>query len=243
MTTVRSSSQLGRIVPGEWDIAIGNPRSWSGDNLPAVYCHGSGATAIQAFDSPGQNSLARLLAQRYLVSWPDLGGETWGNDTGVARIASVVSWLRARGLSRPVSLVSSSMGTLNALAYTLANPGEVGAVASAIPALDLADLHENHGPEFTALIDAAYPPSYDDATDGPTHNPVRFATALPADLSIGLFTSSDDPFTVPSTADEFVSLRPQTHRQDLGPVGHGDVSLLTAAPMMADWLRDVTVDQ
>lgn len=224
-------------APSEFQFVVGTASAWAGRKPPLIYCHGSGATTQTAASGSAANAgewaLLTALAQHYLVIVADLGLQAWGNDTHVARIAEAKAYLAALGATGPVTLVGGSMGNLGALGYARAHPESVSKVACIIPALDLASLY----PMASADIDAAYGGAYSNAVHGPTHSPVQYAASLDADLPIHLFTTSNDPVCLPSTASAFVSARPQTGRTDLGALGHGDAAAGASASPVVEWLH------
>lgn len=225
-------------APSEQQYVAGVPRAWSGGKPPLILCHGATDTAASIAAVDGFRALVTALAQDHLVVAADLGGDQWGNDTHLARIGQAIAYANSLGATGKPRLAGISMGTLGALGYARANPGAIAAVGVVIPALDLGDLYANRG--FSANINAAYPPSgYNDATMGTTRSPVKYAAGLPADLPIGLWTSSDDPYTVPSTADAFVTARPATWRTNLGALGHTPAAVAAAAPLMAAWMPTI----
>lgn len=233
MRTARSESGQGYSVaaPSEWHYLIGSNRSWLGQNPLVVYCHGSGGTALNILGDAGQREMLFRLSEHHMVIAGDFGFQAFGNDTHRERIGEAIAYARDRfGVSGPVIMVGGSMGALGALGYALVEPDEVRGVAAFIPGLDLADLMLRGA---ATDIDAAYPPAYDDETDGPLYSPVQFAANLDPDLPISLFTASDDTISVPATADAFVAARPQTARVDLGALGHSTAAVTASVePIM-----------
>lgn len=236
--TIGSSAGADRVVAGEWDVTLGAPPTWIGDGQPMVYCHGSGDTSLTVLPKSGQGPLIRSLAERHTIAVCDLGGQTWGNDTVITRIGQARTYLRNTwGSEGQVTLVGISMGGLAALAYALANPSAVRAVALIIPALDLNDLVVNNRGGAAADVNAAYGGAYNNATHGPTHNPAVYAASLRATMPIAIWTASDDPICVPSTADGFVTSRPQTARTDVGALGHSEASITAALDGVVQFVR------
>lgn len=236
----RTSYGQSRYVAAEFDGVYGEPASFcNAQPNGIIYCHGSGGTAATVYaDTNVQRPLINQIAADATVSAADLGGQTFGNNTAITRIGQAVTYLRSTwGQSGPVVLVAGSMGVLGAMSYTLANPTEVAAIAGVIPGLDLADLMLRGA---AADINAAYPPGYNDGTDGPTHSPVQFAGSLPAGLPIKLWTSSNDTICVPATADAFVAARPQTERENLGALGHTDAAIVAATASMVAFVDQHT---
>lgn len=234
-------SQTGRgysaAAPTEYQYVVGTAKGWSGQKPPLIYCHGSGATAQTAASgsaaTAGEWALIQALAQDFLVVVADLGLQAWGNDTHVSRIADAKAYLATLGAAGPVTLVAASMGNLGALGYARLHPANVAKVACIIPALDLASLY----PMATADINAAYGGAYNDAVHGPTHSPVQYAASMDSSLPIHLFTASNDPICLPSTAVAFVAARPQTLRTNLGALGHTDAAIGTSGAPVVAWLR------
>lgn len=239
---IATSVGLSRITASEYDAVLGTADTFNKKRAPLIYCHGAGDTTLTVLDqrpdptgNPSQKALVEALACDFTVGVADLGGDQWGNNLHVARIGAQLDYLAANyGANRPAVLVAGSMGTLGALAFTLAFPARVRLVVAVLPALDLQDLLSRGA---AAGINAAYGGAYNDATDGPTHSPVKFAAALPAGLPIALFTCSDDAIAVPATADAFVAARPQTYRENLGALGHTEAAIGAAFGPVRTWLR------
>ena len=220
---IRSSFGQSRYVAGEWDAIFDRP----GVTRPLIWCHGNNGNATNDFS--GYSYVFNLFARYFKVYVADLGGNTFGNDTGIARVASLVTYAG----NGPVVLVGASMGASVAINYAVRNPTKVLAIANVIPALDFNSV-DSSNLGWTNL-NAAYPPAYNAATDGPTHNPLQIANQLPSNLPVKLWTSSDDPTCPPATADAFVAARPQTQRTVIGAYGHGGIAI--AAPDMLNWMK------
>lgn len=218
----------GRYVASEWDCtfvttaSLGVARPW------LVWCHGNNATALG--DYTGYNTVFRLLSQNFNVVVADLGGSTFGNDTGTLRTGQLLDYYNITS----AYFLGASMGASVAINYAVRNPTRVAAIACVIPALQFNDVEPTH-PAYDEL-NLAYPPAYDEQTHGPQYNPVQIADQLPSEMPVALWTSSNDTTTPPSTADEFVAARPQTERTVFGAFGHGGIG--TAAPLINEWLLE-----
>jgi pimeloyl-ACP methyl ester carboxylesterase len=221
-------------APAEWQYVSGAVGSWRG-KPPLIYCHGSGDTAQTVIAKTGQRALINALAQRYLVIAPDLGLQAFGNATAVARIGEAIAYAASLGSTGKAVLVGGSMGVQGAFNYARLYPQNVAAIAGIIPATDLANSHA----VATADVNAAYPPAYDDATMGPTWNPVQFAGSLSAEIPIHLFTASNDAIAWPSTATAFVTARPLTGRTDIGALGHTEAAVTASINPVVAWLGSV----
>ena len=231
---IRSSFAYGRYA-AENDVVFGTTRSFVGaETRGVIFCHGSGENAGSTVDKTQTLDLCDRIARRATVHVGDLGLQTWGNDTAIARIGDAYTSLHSTwGVTGPVVLVAGSMGFSGACAYALAHPDNVLAIAGIIPLTDITDIM-TRGPG--AEINAAYGGVYDDAVNGPTHNPVRMA--LPTYMPIHIWTAPADPITPPATADEFVEGHPQTERTILSAgQAHTVQSVAEAAPAVAAWVH------
>lgn len=223
MLAVRTDTGQDRYVASEWDTIFTSHSS--GPVL--LWCHGNNGTAIN--DYTAYNEMFRLLAQRFKVVIADLGGNTFGNDTGISCVESIRTYM---GVDK-VYLLGGSMGASVALNYARVNPDKVEAIACVIPALEF---NIDAGNPGKANLDLAYGGEYDDENETHSiHNPNNFAASLDSSLPIKLWTSGNDPTCVPSTADEFVTHRPQTERVVFGNYGHGGI--LIAYPDIYSWLK------
>ena len=134
---VRSTLGKGLSAPGETEAVIGSNLSWLGEQPAAViFCHGADDLAIDPFRD--QYALLRGIAPYATVHVGDLGGNTWANDVGVARVRAAVLHLREKwGHTGKVALIGMSMGHAVACAYAKAYPGEVACIAGVIPLVDM----------------------------------------------------------------------------------------------------------
>lgn len=233
---MRTSLAQGRYAPSaptEWDVQFFRGETPNG----ILFFHGSGNTATTTFTVTETYDLCAQLGRIGHVLAGDFALQSWGNNAGIARTVDGTDCLDAiDGISGPFVFVAGSMGNAIAMAAALAHPTLCAGIAGIIPLTDIADIRLRGA---AASVDAAYPPAYNDATDGPTHSPVRFATALPAELPIHLWSSSDDPLCPPATAHAFVDQRYQTGFTDLGPLGHTNAALAAATPDVVEFVRGI----
>lgn len=203
----------------------------------ALYLHGATGTALTNASDAYEMRVIRRLASRYFVLASDWGGDTFANDTGIARVHAGISAARAAYNldDSPVIMVGMSMGTAVALAYAKEYPQNVRAIAGMIPGLDLNDVKLNNRGGLAASLNAAYGGSYDDAVHGPDHNPMHFADELSPDLPVRLWTSTNDTYSPASVQDNFMSVRPETIRTSLGAAGHSTASINGRESEIADW--------
>lgn len=234
-----SSYAIDRYTPGtEVDIILGTIKTDVGQQPNGVvYCHGSGATAIDTLNKSEQRTILYGAARHATVVSADYGGETFANDVAITRIGEAIALLRANyGQSGPVILVGASMGAGNALAYAYHHPENVKAVAGIIPMTDIADVMTRMS-LIATRVNAAYGGTYNDVTDGPNHSAIHFATGLPANLPIHLWSAPQDVLVPPSVTAAFVAVRPQTGLTTLPPGGHTDASIGNAADAVTQFVR------
>ncbi|MEP6710547.1 MAG: hypothetical protein ABJA64_02415, partial [Candidatus Saccharibacteria bacterium] len=136
------------------------------------------------------------------------------------------------------TLVASSMGMATACATTLANPTRVAKIAGIIPLISIAWGQSL----FPVSANAAYPPVYDDATDGPYHSPLVMAATLPADLPIHLWCGDIDTTAPLSLAQDFITARPQTGLTIMPGQVHGLPAIGFAAAEVIAFVRDATTN-
>jgi pimeloyl-ACP methyl ester carboxylesterase len=216
----------------EWDHVWTDQRAVA--NVPIIYSHGSGQTALNLILNVAARSMFKQLAKYGPVSVADLGGQNWGNDDGQAKIGAVTDQLVAEHGADdvPAIVVCVSMGNATGMGHALGNPDRVAAIASVSPLIDFASIIPlGYGDD----LDAAYPPAYDDETDGPTHSPIQFATDLEDDLPIHIWTGATDPLALPDRAQAFVALRPQTDL-DIVTGGHDDTAFYNALPGVIEFV-------
>jgi hypothetical protein len=227
---VRTNFGYDRAANAEWDWIAGPLEAWTepGTVPGLIYAHGATGTATKVLQQDQEYQLLYELARHFVVVVADLGYDTFCNDTAITRIGLARQYLQephvwtGKPMAKPgkVILAGGSMGAGNSLAYARANPTHVAAVAALIPFVDIQDVVTNNRLGLADDINTAYGGHYDDAVHGPTHSPVRFAASMDPDIPIHLWTASNDPATVPATATEFVALRPQTGRTNVGALGH-----------------------
>lgn len=233
--------ETGRVTPGERTITVGGIRSLR-DQEPRsmAFIHGSGETATSVMATQAERDLiygASLACHRATMVVGDLGYQTWINNTFMARMDSQYAYMQSKGADPKIGLICASMGSGNGLGWALRNPDKVAFVAAMIPLLDLALIMSTF-PALATEINAAYGGTYNDAVDGPTHSPIKFATALDPDLPITLFTASNDSVVAPSTATAFVAARPQTQRINIGALDHTMAAIAAAAPYVIEMAEE-----
>lgn len=212
-TTVATFSGSGRYYSGEGDLLM-VPKTWHGDGtvVGCIYLHGATQTQSQMVDNvnyPGLGSILRAVAAE---GWPILGiyagGDTWGNDTGIARVTSGITYLQGTigAKTGKVVLIGGSMGGGLAQTYAGTFPGSVAAVVGLVPVSDLQDFVTNNRGGLAASVNAAYSGAYSNGTYGAAHNP----TVMAANGSMGTvpykaWYGASDTIVLPATVTTCVS--------------------------------------
>lgn len=175
------------------------------------------------FPDPVVDELAR---RGYPVLCPALADNSWGNNASQTALADAIAYAHSPAVGAkagPVLLRAGSMGTLVALNYLLAHPADVAAVAVALPAVDLADLHDNgaaRGGIDPVGIETAYGGAAGYAAQRAAHNPIENAAAYaPYAGRVRMWYADDDPTTIPSRV---LAFRDATGipAVNMGPGGH-----------------------
>lgn len=149
------------------------PPGWRRDasRRAVVFCHGGGGLAYTwSYYLPQLEALA--VAGHPVIS-TDMGGDTWGNDTGQTRVGQ--SWTFAQtafgAKTDKMILVGDSMGGAVALNYAMNNPSNVSAIALTRPVIGLDDIHDNNRGGFQSAINTAYTDSTTWESVKGTHDP------------------------------------------------------------------------
>jgi dienelactone hydrolase len=167
------------------------------------------------------------------------GGQTFGNDTAIARIADAVAWIAATGYGKTdkVILAGTSMGSTAGVNYAARNPSKVAALALFYPAMDLQWTRDNAG--YTAEVDGAYGGSAGFTAAVASHSPTpQAASGALGSLPIKGWHASADSVVGPATWAAFKSAlaaagSPPPGDYDLGGASHGDNTQVPAADVAA----------
>lgn len=218
-----TTSGVGQYRAGERHVAM-LPTPWLGDGTRrgVIVCHGYASDALTPVSGGYLPQTAMLARSGIPVLSADLGGsDTWGNDASLAALSDAWSYLKGLGASPDgVLLFGGSMGALTALNWIRENPAEVEAVGLAVPALNLADLHDNDRGGVAASIEAAYGGAAGYAAALSEHN----AWANREDFEgvrVRVFYSENDEITLPEFALDLVEAAGAAgDAVSLGAVGH-----------------------
>ncbi len=165
-------------VTGTEDVTVWTGRTTpTAGAVPVIYCHGVLGTGVDAAwrdETKAADDFRPICAWGHPVFVPNVGGaSTWGNQTAVDAITSIVSWAASAYGTRTdkVAVAAESMGALAALNWAVQNPAKVAAVWLRVPCLGLQWTHDNV-PTFSGLIDAAYGGSVSEG-EYDTYDPIR----------------------------------------------------------------------
>lgn len=127
---------------------------------PVILVNGFDATGIGwAGSGDSQTLIKRLNAHGLAVFAFDLGGNTLGSDTGIARIDSALTWIDSNYPDIDTSkivLLGGSGGSLNALNWAWRNPSRIAGVILGIPAVGLQGIHEGFRVLYGPAVETAY---------------------------------------------------------------------------------------
>lgn len=194
---------VGLVHQGEASVRL-FPPAYTGGVRGVIFCHYNTGLARMALGQDGavQTGLLchRIAAAGFPLLSVDGGGSTWGSDTAISRLAEAVSYLQGPmgALDGKVLLVGVSMGNADAMAYTRANPSKVAGVLSVIPVCDVDDIYQSNRGGCGPAISGAYG-GWSQATHGPAHNPITFASQL-AGVPVRLYYSTADAVCLPAKA-------------------------------------------
>lgn len=234
-------------APSEQSVLM-LPRAFTfdGSKRAVIWCHGHNGDATTLTVSNLQfvdGAMAAALALGLPVLSIDAGGPaTFGNDASIARITEAVAYVETQKIGRAdgVVLMGSSMGTMDTLNYAARTPAKVRALGLMYPAMDLAYPHDVSG--FGTAIDAAYTNNAGYQAAYATHDGLSQARAGALNgLRIRGWYASNDTTVGPNTWASFQAAlaqggAPKAGEFNLGPVGHGDDTLLPTSDV-ASWLQ------
>lgn len=191
-----------------------------GTKRAVIFCHGLNGQAWNPVNYPDP-VIDEMVARGYPVFSPALGGTaTWGNDIAQQKIADAKAYMQSNmgAKSGGALLWAGSMGTLASLNFFRNNPTLVAAVAVGLPAVDMADIHDNNRSNLAISIETAYGGAAGYTAALPTHNPAQNTSSY-IGQPIKLWYSSDDPIVIPSVVANFSSAT-GIPTADMGAMGH-----------------------
>lgn len=192
---------------------------------PVLWAHGRGGSGVNETQLADNLRVMQAVSDVNLpILSMDMGGPaTWGNDAAIAKVTDAKAYAQGAlgGKAGKVLLWGGSMGSLAVLNWAKANPTLVAAVACALPANDLVNLHANA--TFTAEIETAYGGAAGYAAAVAAHDPSQNAASLTG-FPIKLWYSTNDTTVVPSTVTAFQAAvnaaGGNCQIQSMGAIGH-----------------------
>lgn len=185
------------FVPGEADPSL----------KPAVlYMHGSGANQTQMQLSSNTNLfyICRGLAYAgHVVLSFNCSGNHWGNSESFVRINEAIAYAQGTLGAKPdwqVAMIGGSMGGCG-LAWA-GQPANAGGLATFVGLTAVSDTQSvyDENASLQGQMDAAFGGTYDNATDGPDHNPLLLAQAGRLDgIAARFYYGDQDAVVLPST--------------------------------------------
>lgn len=155
-------------------------------------------------------------ANFHVLSQNFSSGATWGNDTFLARMSTVVAWAEARWTK--VHVLAVSMGGCDVLNWVRRNPGRLAGVCLVAPVCKLTALHDRDPGGLGASIESAYGGAAGWVAAQPNRDPFLWTEEHTRD-QLQLWYSADDTVVIPSDVTEFASaVNIDPHEQ--GNVGH-----------------------
>lgn len=152
------------VIPATTPRANGAPQPW------VLY-----APTLPPYPDSNERWLfEQLTAAGVAIAGIDVG-ESYGNAAGIAGFAALCEHLAARGWSRTPVLLARSRGGLQQLAFAIAQPQRVAAIAGIYPVCDLAS--------YPGIAKAAQAYGFDQerfAAELDLHNPIDWLAPIAA---------------------------------------------------------------
>ncbi len=189
------------------------PEAWAADGskMGVIYLHGATRGPEQIIDGVTYGALKAIIRAVILAGYPVLAvstGDTWGNDTAMARIDAAKTYLQGTmgAKAGDIALMGGSMGGANVLNWCKRNLASVACAVGLVPVSDISDIHTNNRSSLAASINAAYGGSWSEATYGAARNPVTFAAAGDlAGLNYLAYGGTSDSVCLPATVEAVVT--------------------------------------
>lgn len=223
--TLTITQDNGRVHTGEDDVFW----RWSRGNPGVLAFHGATNTAWTLPDDGVWYGVPAAVANAgFTMLAAGYGGDTWGNDTAIARTLEAQSYLQGvmGGTAGQIALLGGSMGGLNAINYARAYPANVACLALIVPVVDLADMHDNNRGGLAASIETAYGGSSGYAAAVGTKNPAVNTSEIAAlNIPTRIWYSTSDTVTTTASQTTFGAAVGAT-MTSLGAIGHSMSSIV-----------------
>lgn len=222
---------LGNVVSGQVEVFSAPTAAYAAPGtVPGViYCHGANHIAYNATDPNfhAEYAIFDALRQKYCVGMGDFEFTVWGNDQTIADVDATRTAMIAQGAKNgKFAIGGTSMGATVALNYALAHPANVACVFVFIPAVDA-----RSNPAFAGTLNAGFPPTFNDAVNGPTHIPVEYAASFPTSIPVHLWYSTADTVAYPSAVQAFAAACPSATATIVSTTEDHDQAAIADAPL------------
>lgn len=252
----------GQVFLGENEtLAIPRGYARDGSKMGIIYCHNLGGSAqYPALDGAGEPNFQRILQTLvdiggFPVIFQDMGGQTWDNDTALARVTASKAFLQqlptvANGFmgggakAGKVGLFCWSMGGSSSVRWAADNPTLVACMAGLQPLSDINDLRNFNRPNGWTGVTPNAPLNVrsanvglglpqDSTSDYPTHGASLAAlpagtdptTHFPTGIPAKAWYSTDDVTVPPATVTHLWRDLMGGTAVAAGTGGHGDAGL------------------
>ena len=228
-----TSRGVGEYVASEaHTLAFGRLYKKDASKRPLIYFTGGPGDDRDFLTSSASGAqLAPRLAEIGLpvISAAYGGGGQWGNDTTQTRIGQAWSFVQTRLGTNTDKFVGIgvSKGATALLNYTRNNPTNVAALFLIVPAVNVADIHDNNRSGLATEIENAYGGSAGWASAASTHDPAQQTAAFAAlGLPVQMHYGADDTTVLPSVVQSFASAT------GFAAVQHSGTDHLTTGPAL-----------
>lgn len=208
------------------------PNKSSRGSYPTIYLHAAGATNANFL----QNNYAEIAIHQHLarelatpVVTGLLGGDTFANDTAMARIDAALSYINsAVGTNyTKFHLFGTSMGASLALRYASLNPTKVVSLTGVIPLTNLISTYEGDLGGLRASIGTAwgvtYPTPLPAGADLVAQAPVIANAKIPCQF----YYANNDTICLPADVLAMAALT-KGKAYDVGALGHSQGAVFAA---------------
>jgi hypothetical protein len=147
------------------------------------------------------------------------GGGQWGNDTAQSRIGSAFTFVQSRLGTKTDKFVGIgvSKGATALLNYARNNPTLVAALLLIVPAVNVADIHDNNRSGLATEIENAYGGAAGWTSAAPTHDPAQSTAAFASmGLPVRMHYGANDTTVLPSVVQSFATATGFTAIQHAG---------------------------
>lgn len=221
-------ARVGGVQAGEKDFVWfpgSNKRGSS--KYGVILCHG--ATANEQYADTTRWASVVIPARIAQAGIPCIagafGGDTFANDTAIARVTAAKTYLIAQTgcASDKVLLVGASMGGGVAVRWAGQNPTQTAAYVGIMPMSDMSDIYVNNRLGLQATIGTAWGVTYPTALPAAADLSQYATTMKDNGIPAKIYYSSADTAVLPATVTTLATTMGATAIQhDPGALGHSE---------------------